>query len=100
MTFPGGPGLPPTVGSACVVRSPGFSSEEIASHPSSVNDGKVAYTQQEAKDKQPGGDRSRDKHRVGHRNRNTSTCGSEAGERDRGITPCPPPNYLLYVSPS
>ena len=57
---------------------------------SSVNDGKVAYTQEEAKEKHRGGDRSRDKHRVGHRNRNTSTCGSEAGGRDRGITPLPP----------
>ena len=52
---------------------------------SSVNDGKVAYTQEEAKEKHRAGDRGRDKHRVGHRNRNTSTCGSEAGERDRGI---------------
>ena len=67
---------------------------------SSVNGGKVAYMQEEAKEQERGrGDRSRDKHREGHRNRNTSTCGSEAGERDKGITPLPPPpHYLLYVS--
>ena len=69
---------------------------------SSVNDGKAAYTQEEAKDQQGGrGDRSRDKHRVGHRNRNTSsTCGSEAGERERGITPLSPsPLFVICLSP-
>ena len=65
---------------------------------SSVNDGKVASTQEEAKEKQRG-DRSRDKHRVGHRNRNTSTCGSEAGERERGITPPVPLSIICYMSP-
>ena len=65
----------------------------------SVNDGMVAYTQEEAKEKHRGGDRSRDKHRVGHRNRNTSTCGSEAGERDRGITPLLPLPIISYMSP-
>ena len=64
---------------------------------SSVDDGKVAYTQEEAKEKHRGGDRSRDKYRVGHRNRNTSTCGREAGERDRGITALPPPSPLSVI---
>ena len=72
---------------------------------SSVDDGKVAYTQEEAKESiDPGGGQAQG--RVGHRNRNTSTCGSEAGERDRGITLlspsplfviCPPP--LMRVTP-
>ena len=66
---------------------------------SSVNNGKVAYMQEEAKEKHRGGDRSRDKHRVGHRNRNTSTCGSEAGERDRGITPLPPSPLCVICLP-
>ena len=67
---------------------------------SSVNGGKGAYMQEEAKEQQRGRrDRIRDKHKAGHRNRNSSTCGSEAGERERGITSCSPPHYLLYVSP-
>ena len=62
---------------------------------SSVNDAKVAYMNEEAKEHQRGWrDRSRDKHRVGHRNRNTSTCGSEAGEREMGITP-PVPLFVI-----
>ena len=71
---------------------------------SSVKDGKVAYKQEEAKEQQrERGDRSRDTHRVGHWNRNTSTCGSEAGQRERGITPCPPvplsPRPLFVICP-
>ena len=70
---------------------------------SSVNDGKVAYTQEEAKEKHRGGDRSRDKRRAGHRNRNTSTCGCTAeARRERGtvgLPPCPPLPIICYMSP-
>jgi len=68
---------------------------------SSVNDDKVAYTQEEAKESiDPGGGQAQG--RVGHRNRNTSTCGTEAEERDLdypSAPPAPAPHYLLYVSP-
>ena len=37
--------------------------------------------------------------RTGERDRNSSTCGSEAGERKRGIIPLCPSPIFVYMSP-
>ena len=70
---------------------------------SSLHGGKVAYMPEEAKIQERGrGDRSRDKHGVGYRNRNSSTCGSEAGEREGrplGGSPPVPLSNICYMPP-
>ena len=67
---------------------------------SSVNDGKIAYTQEEAKEKHQGGgqEQGQAQGRTSEQeHQHVRKQGRREGQGD--YPPAPPPHYLLYVSP-